>query len=682
MFLSAYREYVKSHHKVFRLEACFDPLRLLLEFLRDKRVQIRVATSVMRLWLRTCFWHYSREVGSISKAVEQMLEQGLVEHILELDADEVPKVDLWLHVMMHDTLAVHMEHTSADQEEEAKESLRILAGDTAQVNALLEGIEDPTAHGCLRHVGEDALAFSVVLKAWCEDNVDIRALKDAVERLKSKRMKTVHQSFSKGSGPEVLSMAGDLLQRSGRDDAADAKLTLALQRLQDEKVPRLVVAGEGLAFTGLDSIHDMSAVQFLDEIVSDVGEAMASWSPYQRDQQAASVRNVATSLIDIMGVISDALVYDMVGVVMSTDAHSLISDGPEDASSWDQGRARAAFQELDSRLAMYMVDDTPFQAFLKRLSGWLQTLQGTVLEDASSCQLAADAVSRALANCRACAQVDGVLRSMARLLASERLSAQDLVDEFTRQTDPVQQAASRLPLAVQLREDMGALPHVSFQMAVLETPVQLSLDFGDGVEAFLISATDATSLPQQLSRMVVRDLIGNLISEAIDIILQGVAQGVSLCKVRVPRDIPADMKISHQLASFADASTAESAKPAAAWLKQKRRDAPWAIDTTVALAKQLLLALRKGGVAVAVGVSPLCRPDADAAASSTEDLAALQAVLDVISLVSKVSSLFAWVRAIFWPSPWLYGCRFHRPCGLGVGSFRSPGTLARRGWPH
>ena len=648
----AYREYVKTHHKVHRLEECFAPLQGLLKLLRH--VHIPIAVSLTQVWLRTCFWHNSQEVGSIRDAVQDMLDEGLLEHVQEVDADQVKKIELWLRVMVHDTIASHMAMSS---EEESQELLPVLAGDTTQLSALLEGIEDSTAHECLRPVGEDALAFSVVLKVMSQESVDIRALKDASDRLKSPRMKTVQQSFSKGSsGPEVLSKAAELLQMSGKDEAADAKLKLALERLQDEKVPRLVVTAESPTFTSLESIHDMSAVAFLDEIVSDVSEAMANWSPLQRELQAAQVQIVVTSLLDVVSVISEALVYDMTGIVMSTKAHDLISDGPMDASSWDQARAQVAFQELDSRLAMYMVEDAPFQAFLQRLTNWLKNLPASVFGDALSCQLPEDVVCKAIDNCTACAKVDGVLRSMARLLDSEHLGAQDLVDEFTKQTDPVLQAATRLPLAAQLRKDMDALEDVSFQLAESCAPVQLSMDFGEGVEVFAICAAVPADLPRQLSRMVVRDLIGDLVSEAIAIILQSIAQGVSLCKVRAPRAIPHGMAMPQQLALFVDA-TAETARPVAAWLKQKRVEAPWATDATVALAKQLLLTLHDKGQVV--GVSPLCRPAASAEGSSTEDLAALQTTLDVISVVGKVSSLFAWVRA---------SCLGHRPGSMAVDS--------------
>ena len=74
----------------------------------------------------------------------------------------------------------------------------------------------------------------------------------------------------------------------------------------------------------------------------------------------------------------------------------------------------------------------------------------------------------------------------------------------------------------------------------------------------------------------------------------------------------------------------------------------------MALAKKLLLSLQDKNHAV--GVSPLCRAEESADGSEIEDLAALQTTLDVISVVGKVSSLFAWVRASFLAialAPWL-----------------------------
>ena len=67
--------------------------------------------------LRTCFWYHSRKVGSISEAVQEMLGEGLVRHIQELEDDEVPKVDLWLRAMMHDTIEILLESSADGQED-------------------------------------------------------------------------------------------------------------------------------------------------------------------------------------------------------------------------------------------------------------------------------------------------------------------------------------------------------------------------------------------------------------------------------------------------------------------------------------------------------------------------------------------------------------------------------------
>ena len=99
-----------------------------------------------------------------------------------------------------------------------------------------------------------------------------------------------------------------------------------------------------------------------------------------------------------------------------------------------------------------------------------------------------------------------------------------------------------------------------------------------------------------------------------------------------------------QLGLFADA-TADVARPAAAWLKPRSVSAPWAADSTVTLARQMLQALRDK--ARVVGVSPLCLQDTVPERSSTMDIEALTAALDVFMVVGKVPLLFAWVRATF-----------------------------------
>ena len=179
-------------------------------------------------------------------------------------------------------------------------------------------------------------------------------------------MEALSQAFSKGWGPEIVTRGAERLQVSGKDEAADAKLRHAQEWLQSDRVPRLVVIADSPVITSWESIHDLSAVSLLDEIVLDVGEALSSWSPIQLEAQAAQVRSLVSSLLEVVSVISDALVYDLTAIVASTSVFEFLEEY-KDASSWDQPLAQAAFQELEARRSMYMIDDTPFQELLPRL---------------------------------------------------------------------------------------------------------------------------------------------------------------------------------------------------------------------------------------------------------------------------------------------------------------------------
>ena len=456
------------------------------------------------------------------------------------------------------------------------------------------------------------------------------------------------------------------LQASGKDGAADAKLRLALERLHSDHVPRLMVTADSPVITGWESIHDMSVVSLLGEIMVDIGEALLDWSPIQLEAQAEGVRSLVSSLLEVVSVISDALVYDMTVIVQSTAVYEFVVDGAKDASSWDQPLAQAAFQELEARRSMYMIDDGPFQDFLPRLQTWLLNLPGCVVLDASSRQLHADVVAKAVANGAACGKVDEVLRLVARVLDAERLDAQDFVDDFMRHADPALQTAARLPQAAQLRQDLDALEDVSFQMAELDAPVQMSVDFGEGSEAFRISWSMPGELKAHLGCFALREVIDKLLSDALELVLGRIAQSAMLPRVRAPRSIPAGTTMAAQLGLFVDA-TADVTRPAAAWLKQQSVSAPWAADSTLTLARQMLQALRdKGHV---VGVSPLCNQDALFERSSTKDVEALTAALDVFMVVGKVSCLFAWVRATFFgrrPGQMVVDAMVHADLALAI----------------
>ena len=631
-FIKAHREYVKSNHKVHRLGDFYASLQGLMALL--EYADVPPASSLNLLWLRACLWHHSREVGSTCDAMQITLDQGLEKYLADVGEAAADKVDLWVRVLVHDAFLAHWAASS-----DKRELLSTIEGDFARLNELTRS---SPALGCLRPAGDDALALSVLLRVMGQEPPEVRALQDASSRLKESRMKAVSQAFSKGWGPEILTRVAERLQVSGRDEAANAKLRHAQERLQSDRVPRLMVTADSPVITSWESIHDLSAVSLLDEIVLDVGEALSSWSPIQLEAQAAQVRSLVSSLLEVVSVISDALVYDLTAIVASTSVFEFLEEY-KDASSWDQPLAQAAFQELEVRMSLCMIDDTAFQQFLPRLKAWLEGLPASV-QDAPSCQLQADVLAKAVANSAACNKVDGVLRSIAKLLDVERLDARDFVDEFTRQPDPALQAATRLPLAAQLRQDLDALEDVAFQVAELDAPVQMTVDFGEGSEVMNISWTQPQDLKAHLGCFVLREVIDDLIGEALGLILGRIAQSASLHKVRAPRSIPEGAPMAAQLGLFADA-TADVTRPAAAWLKQRSVSAPWAADSTATLARQMLQALRDK--ARVVGVSPLCLQDTVPERSSTMDIEALTAALDVFMVVGKVSCLFAWVRSTF-----------------------------------
>ena len=94
------------------------------------------------------------------------------------------------------------------------------------------------------------MALSVLLRVMGEgEPPEVRALQEASARLKTTRMKAIHESFSKGWGPEILTRVAEHLQVSGKDEAADARLHQAQERLQGDRVPRLVVTGENPVIT-------------------------------------------------------------------------------------------------------------------------------------------------------------------------------------------------------------------------------------------------------------------------------------------------------------------------------------------------------------------------------------------------------------------------------------------------
>ena len=120
---------------------------------------------------------------------------GLIKYIVDAGEADAEKVDLWVRVLVHDAFLTHWAASS-----DKMDVLSAIEGDFARLSALVRGLEDSPALGCLRPVGEDALALSVLLRVMGEEPVEVRALQEASARLKTSRMKALKESFSKGWG--------------------------------------------------------------------------------------------------------------------------------------------------------------------------------------------------------------------------------------------------------------------------------------------------------------------------------------------------------------------------------------------------------------------------------------------------------------------------------------------------
>ena len=98
-----------------------------------------------------------------------------------------------------------------------------------------------------------------------------------------------------------------------------------------------------------------------------------------------------------------------------------------------------------------MIDESVLEGFVDRLSKWVHRLPNDVMEPSDATKIDTEILNKVRGNCEAVSKADGVLRSLASVLDSESLSAEEFVKAFASVSDPVLQAQSRLPQASQLQ---------------------------------------------------------------------------------------------------------------------------------------------------------------------------------------------------------------------------------------
>ena len=237
-----------------------------------------VASTLQRLWLKAIFYHDSKDAEATTSAYMNMINAGLDTHVMSLDASELPKIEVWLRCMVHDAFVAQI---GALAEEPCPERMIAMGEDAA---ALAEALAEPTRAvltGCFRPVAEDARAFAHVMRVWKAKDDDVADLEAAQARLREKRMAAVMAAMTKAEiCQEALSKVALLMQASGKDGAGDQKLRLAEKLLADGRVPRLLVTAEKPTITNAEAVQCMSVVNVFDEVVANLQEALACWSPH------------------------------------------------------------------------------------------------------------------------------------------------------------------------------------------------------------------------------------------------------------------------------------------------------------------------------------------------------------------------------------------------------------------
>ena len=162
-----------------------------------------------------------------------------------------------------------------------------------------------------------------------------------------------------------------------------------------------------------------------------------------------------------------------------------------------------------------------------------------------------------------------MLRSLASVLDSESLSADEFVKEFASISDPVAQAQSRLPQAAQLQKDVDALKGVSPQLDQMYVPVTLSVDYGDGKQDILVSDHLARDLLAQIPDMVVHEILAGIVRDSLTHVFEEIAADVSLRNIKATRVLPPGQDLATTLSLFF--SSAPEGTPRLCW-----RSSTWA----------------------------------------------------------------------------------------------------------
>ena len=647
-FLGAYRNFVKSHHKISYLEGIFEPLTAFHSFLVDTGRD--PAPSLQRMFLKVHFHNSAKGFCKLSAGLKEIIELGLVKQIENADSDFVPEV--WLRSMV---FAILEDNIAAVQGDDLDKLVNNLVEDVGQAWTLLHELASE-GDGCFSPVAEDLSRVQDLLNGWFGLAADAASVSDALGSLeKVSHMKQVKNSLENCDfGVELLGKCSTLLQTQGKDEQGSEKISLFEQLMGDERLPRVQATDGPPRVENVDLVQSLEIIGVFEEAVSHLQEATSLMSPVAFAKEKENLKKCVLTLLKEVAVSDEVLVLDTLALITSTKVLSYISGTEEDRSLMDEEERPELFAALHDRLLDHVVDDESWNKFVQKLPLVLRQLG--IHSDEEFDEVLRDWMQRRQDVAKWREGVSRVLLPVCKLLKKPILTSESWSAEL-RAANPLEHAKCSLMQAINLQiafRDVGVAP-IELQ-ALVEGTFTMEMEFDGRAEEIPVDTALANSILAGTKAMPVITQIEQLITKSVGGIFNEICTATPP-KSRIPEETEAADNLTQILTSLSLRAGADT-KAASAWLEAGGGIAPWIGDSANDVASQLFAVFEIQNRSMCI--KELCQSNLDESLyTPVGDLQTLRTVLEMYRIVGKIASLFAWFLPVVSEkciSPFVVGC--------------------------
>lgn len=392
-FIARHRDYVKSNRKDSKLSSMKLSLDKLMECLKTV-AGVRPAATLTLLWLKINFDDkLNPEASNVSDATKGLIADGVADAIAHLQearvhAEVTVSSDFWLRTILMKAVHRHLSSLSAQEEWEAVISQH--AADLTSAMGHLRAVPIIAAEcaDCLKDIGEYLKLLSVVTSP-AASNASAKELQEALTHIENApRMRVLKEQLFSGNAcaRNIVSTVSALLQVSAKDEVGDEKAKHAVHLLKDNNLPFMSIGkdeAEGGAMDGdatisnFHAISDMTAVDVLEESLSNMAEAASLWTSPSCSHRVAIVKEWCDLLSSTMRFFDECLCLFVQGVVSHGLARVCEADTEDVQRYFDLGRLSAAdtvivFSEVVTFLDKYGIDEAPLMQHLAKVNDFLK----------------------------------------------------------------------------------------------------------------------------------------------------------------------------------------------------------------------------------------------------------------------------------------------------------------------